>query len=134
MNNQAKVIVASFIYFATVMEKNEIVDDIPKGLKKLFRKVAWISEKYSKHLELVTNEINEILKDVDKEIDFMLISVSLISEYYEQMKGKKRLFTPMSYAEIVDIQDECIELNNKNANSTFDVCEILVRGLLNENK
>ena len=53
------------------------------------------------------------------------------AEYYEQMRGKKRLFTPMSYKEIVDVQDECLEVvSTEVANDTFDVCEILVKGLL----
>ncbi len=130
MDKQAKVIMASFIYFAIVLEKNETADKIPESLKTLFRKIAWISEKYKSQTKLVTDDLNEILKDTDVDVDFMLLSVSLISEYYTQMRGKKRLFTPMKWNEILDMQEECMQLSDKNTLDTFDVAETIVKGLL----
>lgn len=130
MNNQAKILMASFIYFAIVMDKNDLSDDIPKDLKKLFRKLGWVTQKYSHKYQEVNDEMNVILKDVNKSVDYMLMSVSIIAEYYEQTRGKRRYFTPMSWKEIVKLQDECLELSDKNAKDTFDVAEIIVREFL----
>jgi len=130
VNNQAKILMASFIYFAIVMDKNDLSDDIPKDLKKLFRKLGWVTQKYSHKYQEVNDEMNVILKDVNKSVDYMLMSVSIIAEYYEQTRGKRRYFTPMSWKEIVKLQDECLELSDKNAKDTFDVAEIIVREFL----
>ena len=130
MNNQAKVLMASFIYFAIVMDKNNLADNIPEDLKKLFRRLGWVTQKYSHRYQEVNDEMNEILKDVHKEVDYMLVSVAIIAEYYEQMRGKKRYFSPMSWKEIVNLQNECLELSDKNFKDTFDVAELIVRELL----
>ena len=129
MNNQAKIILASFMFFAISIYDEE---EISPKMRKLFRKLSWLSEKYKHHSKALEDEINIILQPLNQEVNLMLLSVSLISEYYEQMKGKKRYFTPMSWSEIVDVQDECIALNKTNVDNTFDICEILVKELLNK--
>ena len=132
MNNQAKVLMASFIYFAEVIEQNNMADNIPKDLKTMFRKLSFITQKYHKHLDDVVLELNSILKPINKDVDFMLMSVSLITEYYRQMRGKKRHFTPLSYKDIVTIEDECIEMSRLNVNDTFDIAEMIVEKLLED--
>ena len=121
---------ASFIYFAEVLAQNDMADNIPEDLKTMFRKLSFMTQKYQKHLDDVILELNAIIKPIDKDVDFMLMSVSLITEYYRQMRGKKRHFTPLSYDDIVTIEDECIEMSKLNVNDTFDVAEIIVEKLL----
>ena len=132
MNNQAKVLMASFVYFAEVMEKNNLLNDIPKEFQVMFRKLSWITEKYQKHYGDVINEVNGILKPLNKDVDYLLMSVSLITEYYRQMRGKKRHFTPLNYKQIIKVEEDCIEASKLNVNDTFDVAEIIVRELLKE--
>ena len=114
------------------MERNNNLDNIPDNYKKMFRKLSWITEKYKKNCSSTIEEVNEILKPINKYIDYMLMSVSLITEYYRQMRGKKRHFTHISYNEIVSVEEECIEKSNLNINDTFDIAEILVRELLKD--
>ena len=130
MNNQAKIILASFIFFALDTYEQEIT---PK-MKKYFRKLSWVSEKYQHHAKDLENELNGILIEEQGTINSMLMSVTLLNLYYDLMRGKKRLFTPMSYAEILDVQEECIELSGENTKYTCDLAEIIVRELLKENK
>ena len=131
MNKEAAIIIASFIYFAIVMEKNEV---IPPKLKTLFRKLGKLTSMYDDDLTQYTEEINEAIKDLDYQIDFLLASISIISCYYEHMRGHKRLFTPMSHKEILELQDELIEANSDRVDATFDYCDILVSRLLKGEK
>ena len=120
----------AFIYFSIVMDKNNLSDKIPQKLKNMFRKLAWLTHKYSHNYQNVVDELNVILKPIDKEIDYMLASITIIAEYYEQMRGKKRYFSPMSWKEINELQNECLELSDSNAGDTFDVCELIVKEFL----
>ena len=63
-------------------------------------------------------------------MNYILLSVTILAEYYEQMRGKKKHFAPMSHKQILALQDECLELDDSTANDTFEVAEILVRELL----
>ena len=130
MNPQAKVLFASFIYFSIIMEKNDMLDNIPPNIKKVFKNLSDITKMYSHHYRDITDELNVILKDIDKDVDYMLLSVSIIAEYYEQMRGRRRYFTPMKWDEIVKLQEECLELSDKDAVDTFDVAELIVERLL----
>ena len=127
MNKQAKVLFASFIYFALIMEQNE---DIPDSLKRLYRKLAKITSMYKDNMEDLLLEINDIIQDKHYEIDYLLASVTIIAEYYEQLKGKKKHFQPMKHKEILELQEECLEMEDKHADDTFEYCEFLVSELL----
>ncbi len=130
MNTQAKVIFASFIYFAMFLDLNKKASNIPEELKRLFRILARLTKMYSHNLVQIEKEMNDILKNINKDVDYLLLSVTIIAEYYEQTKGKKRLFTPMSWEQINNLQNECLELSDKNATDTFDVAELIVKELL----
>ena len=129
MNKEAKVIIASFMYFALVVERNE---KMPEKLKKLYRKVGKISSMYQNQLTKCLEDLNIIIKDLDYEIDYLLASVTIIASYYEHMRGCKRLFTPISHNDILELQDELINDNDKLVGSTFDYCDVLVKRILNE--
>jgi len=134
INPQAKVILASFLYFSVVLEKNNMLDKIPNDLKKLFRKLGFISQKYQQHIASVTDEIDIITKDCKYDVDFLLLSVSMLIDYYDQVSGKPRYFTPMSCKEIVTLQDEILDTAPSDlVDNTFDFSELLVKGLLNGN-
>ena len=132
MNNQAKVIFASFIYFSLVMEKNDY--KVSNELRRLYRKLSNLTRMYENMLDTVVSDMNRILKDIDKDVDYMLLSVTILAEYYEQLKGKRKEFNPMSHKQILMLQDECLEEDCTTANDTFEVAEIIVRGLLNDRK
>jgi len=129
MNNQAKIILSSFIFFAIgTYEDKELT---PK-MKRYFSKLAWVSEKYKHNAEDIEAELNKMLEDKQGTVDAVLMSVTLLNLYYDLMRGKKRLFTPMSYKEILDVQDECIEKSNENVAYTCDLAEMIVNEFLNE--
>lgn len=128
MSNEAKVMFLSFIYFALVMEQNE---KIPDNLRRLFYRLSRITKMYDYKLDDVLIEVNEKIRDYKTvEIDYLLASVSIVAFYYEAMQGRKRLFTPLSHKEILELQDELLELNDTNANDTFDFCEYVVKEML----
>ena len=128
MNKEAKVMFLSFIYFALVMEQNE---KIPDKLKRLFYRLSKITRLYEYKLNEVLEQVNAAIKDYPKvDIDYLLASVSIVAFYYEQMKGKKRLFTPLEHSEIIDLMDELLEIDDSKANDTFDFCEFVVKKLL----
>jgi hypothetical protein len=130
MPKEAKLMFLSFIYFSLVMEQNE---EIPKKLKQLFYKLSKITRLYEHKLEDVLSEVNEKIKDYKKvEIDYLLASVSIVAFYFEAFKGRKRLFTPFSHKEILELQDELLELSDTNANDTFDFCEYVVYEILKD--
>jgi len=131
MSNEAKVMFLSFIYFALVMEQNE---NIPHKLKRLFFKLSKITKMYESKLDDVLIDVNEKIKDYKKvDIDYLLASVSIVAFYYEVMRGRKRLFTPLSHGEILELQDELLEISDTNAKDTFDFCEYVVGKILGGN-
>lgn len=130
ISNEAKVMFLSFIYFALVMEKNG--GDVGEKMRRLFYKLSRITKLYENYLQDVLNEANNILKDYEADIDYLLASVSIIAFYYEAMKGKKRKFEPMSHKEILLLQDELLEADDRLANSTFDFCELIVNKMLKD--
>ena len=130
MNNQAKIMFASFICFAVYIETRK--KEMPNNLKKFFRKLAKITKLYEKNLSIVNDELNQILKNVEGDsVDLLLLSVTIVSEYYLQTRGKKTLFYPMSWDEIRDLQDECLEkVDSNTSDTTFDVAELIVKEML----
>ena len=128
MNNQAKVIFTSFIYFSIVIEKNNW--EISKELIRLYSKLKFLTKMYYKHLDTVVKEASAVIEKLDKDVDFLLLSVTILAEYYEQLRGKKKHFNPMSHKEILLLQDECLELDDSTAEDTFYVAEKLVKELL----
>lgn len=120
----------AFIYFALVMEQNE---EIPPKLKRLFFRLSKITSLFKDKLDDVLIDVNEKIKDYEQvNIDYLLASVSIVAFYYEAMKGSKRLFTPLSHKEILELQDELLEISDANANDTFDFCEYVVNKLLKD--
>ena len=130
MSKESKVMFLAFIYFALVMEQNE---EIPPKLKRLFFRLSKITSLFKDQLDDVLIDVNEKIKDYEQvNIDYLLASVSIVALYYEAMKGSKRLFTPLSHKEILELQDELLELSDANANDTFDFCEYVVNKLLKD--
>lgn len=132
MNRHAKVMFASFIYFAMVLEQND--GEVSESLMKLYQKLAKITRLYQKHLDEVTRELNAILRDLEKDVDYVLLSVTILAEYYDQLRGKKKHFCPMSHKAILALQEECLELDDSMAIDTCDVAELIVRELLNDKR
>jgi len=138
---QRKIMFASFGFFAIVFEK---ANKVTPELKRYFRLLGKITKMYEKYMHKDWEDINRIvlkyenqlkkkgLSEKDMEIDYILASVSIISMYYEMTKGHKKWFYPMSYEQILDLQDEIIEdLEEKNMdymiNQTFDFVDYLVK-------
>jgi hypothetical protein len=136
MKKQRKIIIASFIYFVIVIENNN--GEIPPKLKQAYFKVKNIvqgnitgnlSDNSLLQVMEVQKELNKILANIDYNIDYLLASVTILAEYYEQLKGKKKYFYPMSHKEILALQDKLLE-DSTAASETFEFCEFLVKELL----
>ena len=136
MKKQKQVITASFIYFVALIDKNG--GKIPPYLKKAYSKVKFIvqgnlegniSDKAMSQVLDTQRRINEIIKDVNYDIDMLLTSVTILAEYYDQLRGKKKHYYPMSLKEILELQDELLE-DCEHIDSTFEYCEFLVKELL----
>ena len=139
---QRKIMFASFGFFAVIFEKNKT---IPKTLMNYYQKLGNITKGYEKYITKDWEDINRIilryenqqkkmgLSDKEMEIDYLLLSVSILATYYEfTSKGVKRWFYPMTYGQILNIQDEIIsnlEKNNKKyiIKQTFDFIDYLVK-------
>jgi len=132
--NEALVIFSGFAYLTNVIDKNG--GDIPPRLKFIYNRVTKIVLMYKDLHDNMINEINAITREYpETEIDLMLCSVSFFSEYYEQMRGKKRTFNPMDYKHIREIQDEIEEelatLGQMNkVFDTIDYCHSTVKKIL----
>jgi len=132
--NEALVIFSGFAYLTNVIDKNG--GEIPHRLKFIYNRATKIMLMYKDlHDEMIV-DINSIVKDYpETEIDLMLCSVSFFSEYYEQMRGKKRTFNPMDYKHIKEIQDEIEDdlasLGQMNkVFDTIDYCHSTVKKIL----
>ena len=139
---QRKIMFASFCFFAIIFEKNKT---IPKTLMNYYQKLGHITKGYEKYMSKDWEDINRVvlryenqqkkkgLSDKEMEIDYLLASASIPATYYElTSKGIKRWFYPMSYEQILNVQDEIIEeLEEKNLGymitQTFDFVDYLVK-------
>ena len=139
--NQRRIMLASFMYFSMVMKINRIEPN--QYFINLYRNVGRITNSYRKYMEEDVNEINKIIKSFESknsekenlEIDYLLTSVSIISSFYDQTRGKKRFFYPMSYKDILELQDNIIDDLREKDNefmikNTFDFCDYVVREIL----
>lgn len=128
MPKEAKVIFLAFIYFANLHEHNNEID---KDLLKLYRRLGKLTLMYKYDLDNIVADINEVIKDYPPtDIDILLASVTIIAEYYDQTKGGKRLFTPMSHSDILDLQDELLGQDYDKDTRTLDFCHFAVKALL----
>lgn len=131
MNKEAKVLFLAFIYFSNLMEENQDLT-LSDEMRQLFFKLAYTTRMYKHKLDDILIEANEILKDYpSKNIDLLLASVTIIAEYYDQTKGKKRLFSPMSYKQILDLQCSIMDDDFERDKNTIEYCAFLVNKLLN---
>ena len=139
--NQRRIMLVSFMYFSMVIKINKI--EPSQYLISMYRNVGRITNSYRKYMEEDMSVINKIIKRFESEnsekenleIDYLLASVSIISSFYDQTKGKKRFFYPMSYKDILELQDEIIDdLTEKDSEfmikNTFDFCDYVVREIL----
>lgn len=145
---EAKILLIAFIYFSLVLEENKKDGEeiLTTKMKNIFHPLAKVTSMYRHLFEETKKTMDEIITEWGKKenIDFLLLSVTIVSTYYEAFSGKKRSFTPLKIEHIVDIQDECIEMihgeiKNKNeANNmienTFLFSEFLVNYILNKGK
>jgi hypothetical protein len=140
--NQAKIMFIAFSYFSIVLEENKKSEvNLHIKLKNMFHPLARISFMYQHLLEETVNDVSEAVKEWNKDssVDYLLLSVSIIVDYYEVLKGKKRYFSPMKCEDILDLQEECMgqiekERKDNMINNTFDFSEFLVNKILNEDK
>ncbi len=139
---QRKVMFASFGFFAIIFEKNKTM---PKTLINYYQRLGHITKGYEKYMSKDWEDINRVvlryenqqkkkeLSEKEMEIDYLLTSVSILATYYDLTnKGIKRWFYPMTYEQILDIQDEIIEdLEEKDlgymVTQTFDFTDYLVK-------
>lgn len=138
MNKEALCVFAGFAYLTNVIDENN--GEIPHRLKVLYSQATKITLMYEHTLDESVSTINEIVKEYPKKsIDLLLTSVTVFSEYMEQMRGKKRTFTPMKYEHIKEIQDEIEEELHNNGDKekvydTYDFCHWLVKKILLQQK
>lgn len=113
------------------MEENQDLT-LSDEMRQLFFKLAYTTRMYKHKLDDILIEANEILKDYpSKNIDLLLASVTIIAEYYDQTKGKKRLFSPMSYKQILDLQCSIMDDDFERDKNTIEYCAFVVNKLLN---
>lgn len=131
---EALCIFIGFAYLTNVLYINNGV--IPDRLKFIFNRVTKITLMYEEKHDNMIEQSNSIVRDYpETEIDLMLTSVCILSEYVEQMRGRKRTFNPMDYKHIREIQDEIEEElfeagQQKKVFDTIDYCHSLVKKIL----
>ncbi len=134
-NAQLLTLFASFSWFAQVIELNKDNNSITPELMNLYKKLARLCLCNQKVLSERTSRINAIVKKskADMSVDFVLLSVSIIAQYYELMRGKKRLYTPMSHKQIIELQDEAMEgMETQLWKDTFDYAEYITAEILKD--
>lgn len=134
---------AAFGFFVTIMNKNKDIE-LTEDFKRIFRKLTLLTDALKKYLVEDLKAVNKIITELEKErtaqgkskkeleIDYILASVTMVANYYEFTKGQKRYFSPMSYEQILIIQDEAIEMITEQGqeyliNQTFDYTEQLIK-------
>ena len=136
IDNQAKVILTSFMYFSLYANSCKANNhEVPEDIKKLFARTITTIKMYKPYMFDVFKEVQEITKDFgDKEVNSLLTAITIIIEYYEQTKGRKRLFNPMSIDKAVDMQYEILDQKDNFVEDTFDYCSLVVSNLLRKNR
>ena len=131
---EALCVFVGFAYLTNVLDLNDGV--IPDHIKSIYNKATKIMLMYEQCHDDMIEDVNEIVRNYpETEIDLMLASVSMFSEYIEQMRGRKRTFNPMDYKHIREIQDEieeelCEAGQQKKVFDTIDYCHSLVKQIL----
>lgn len=131
---EALCVFVGFAYLTNVLDLNGGV--IPDRIKFIFNKATKIMLMYEAWHDKMIEDINSIVKDYpETQIDLMLTSVAIFAEYIEQMRGKKRTFTPMDYKHIKAIQDEIeddlfLRGEQKKVFDTYDYCNNTVKKIL----
>lgn len=133
---QMQIIMTAFGFLSIFMEQNK--EKLNDNFKRLFRKLAKVTQLYENKIDEFTKSSNEIIKKINftKDVDYILVSVTIIAEYYEQLKGKKRYFSPLSFKKILQLQEEAIEYNKNGdiINDSMDFAELFVKNSLNASK
>lgn len=137
---EAKILSIAFIYFSMVLKENkkENGEILTTKMRNIFQPLTKIFIMYKHFLEETKQTMDDIIQKWGKKntVDFLLLSVTIVSTYYEAFSGKKRNFSPLKIRDIVDIQDECIFMiknevkNEKERNelieNTFLYAEFIV--------
>lgn len=134
-NKEILVIFASFSWFAQVLEANRDNGSVTPDLMSLYRKLAGLCMCNQEDLSKRVSKINTVVKSTNfsKSVDYLLLSITIIAEYYLQMRGKKRLYSPMTHSQIIELQDEALEgMPTQLWRDTFDYAEFIVNGLLSK--
>lgn len=131
---EALCVFVGFAYLTNVLDLNDGV--IPDHIKSIYNKATKIMLMYEKCHDDMIEDVNEIVRNYpETEIDLMLASVSMFSEYIEQMRGRKRTFNPMDYKHIREIQDEIEDElfslgQQKKVFETIEYCHSTVKKIL----
>ena len=128
---QLLIVFSAFSFFAHFMDINKENEIDPK-LLSLFKTLARLCKCSEEELHTRAEDFNKVIKALPaEEVDFVLLSVSILAEYYQQLKGKKRYYTPMSHDNILELQEECLEdMPRELWVATFDYAEKLVKLIL----
>lgn len=131
---EALCVFVGFAYLTNVLDLSDGV--IPDHIKSIYNKATKIMLMYEQCHDDMIEDVNVIVKDyTETEIDLMLTSVCIFAEYIEQMRGRKRTFHPMDYADIVKIQDEIEDElfasgQQKKVFDTMEYCHSTVKKIL----
>ena len=131
---EALCVFVGFAYLTNVLDLNDGV--IPDHIKSIYNKATKIMLMYEQSHDDMIDDVNEIVRNYpETEIDLMLASVSMFSEYIEQMRGRKRTFNPMDYKHIREIQDEIEDElfslgQQKKVFETIEYCHSTVKKIL----
>lgn len=128
-------IFAAFSYFAMVLEQNEKPD---KELMKLYRQLTRLCKCNDKEMNRRVATINGVVKKYPqgREIEYILVSVCIISAYYEATSRYRTYYHPMEWDTIHELIDECCDnLDNKTIErESMDLADYIVKELLCEKK
>jgi len=135
-NPQLVCIFASFCWFATVLEMNKDIEPASPKLLALYKNLARLSLCTEEQRKARIAIIDQAITDLPTaDVDFLLLSVTVLAEYYAQSSGSKRFYTPMSNKDILMLQDEVLEGMPKSIwKPTFDFAEQFVSKILNKQK
>ena len=119
---ELRVLFLSFHFFTVILQYNNGVID--KDFKRVFNRVRDIISLYvRKYGDKICADLNAISKSIVREndIDMALAGVSVIAYYYELMP--KRIYSPMSYQQIREVQYAHLDENYEVEQYTLDYCE-----------
>jgi len=101
---------SAFAWFAQVLEMNKENEPNPR-LLRLYLNLAKNANINEEKRKLVMERIQEVLNKIstEKTVDYLLLSLCILGEYYDQLRGKKKHYQMMSHKDIVELQDEVLE-------------------------